>query len=125
MVYIINMILSTIWGMGLTIGVTVVLILSMVLIINALFSSKGLQGELGKAIKKIAAGVIFYVLLILTIFALNFEYPLNLTQTELRVYMIFLNTSGSLLLIHGFIKIHKIRKDIKSPLTSPLEKYYK
>lgn len=125
MVYIIIMLLSTIWGMGLTIGVTVVLTLSIILIINALFSSQGLQGELGKAIKKIAAGVIFYVLLILTLFALNFEYPLNLTPTQLRVYMIFLNTSGSLLLTHGFIKIYQMRKDIKSPLTSPLEQYYK
>lgn len=118
------MLLSTIWGLGITIGVTIVLVLSMILIVNALFSSRGLQGELGKAIKKIAAGVVFYVLLILTLFALNFEYPLNLTPTQLRVYMIFLNTTGSLLLTHGFFKIFQLRKEIQIP-GSPLAQYYK
>lgn len=122
------MLLSTLWGLGITIGVTTVMVLSLLVIVNALVSSKNLEGELGKAVQKIAAGVVFYLLLILTLFALNFNYPLNLTQTQLQVYMIFLNTTGSLLLTHGFIKLFAMRKQLKSPKLLPMQElaqYYK
>ena len=107
------MIISTVWGIVITLGITIVITTSILVIINAILSAKNLGGELGQGLKKIASGTIFYVLLSLTLLAIEFNFPLNLTQTQIRIYFIFVNVSGSLLLTLGFVQIYKVSKKLR------------
>lgn len=110
---VLSTIFSTLWGWIITFGVTIVITTSILVIINAVLSAKNLGGELGKGLKKIASGTIFYVLLILTLLAIEFNVPLSLTQTQIRVYFIFVNVCGSLLLTLGFLQIYRVSKKLR------------
>ncbi|MBI2029714.1 hypothetical protein HYT02_04815 [Candidatus Gottesmanbacteria bacterium] len=112
-IILIYMVLTTLWGLTITTGVTIVITSSIIVIFNAILSAKNLGGELGKGLKKIAAGTIFYVLLILTLLAIEFNFPLGMSQTQVRIYFIFVNICGSMLLALGFLQIYTVSKKLR------------
>lgn len=103
---------TTLWSTLLTILIYLEIICSILVIVNAIISAKTLGGELGKGLKKIAAGTIFYVMLFLTLLALETDVQLALSPELTRIYFIFVNIAGSALLISGFLQIRRVSKKL-------------
>jgi len=104
-----NLLIST----PLKFSVLLVLIPSLLVIVNAILSAKELGGELGKGLKKVAAGTICYVTLYGTIIIkelLPFE---TMTDSQARFFFVFVNLFASVLLITGFYQMYKISKKLR------------
>lgn len=91
----------------------VVFITSFVVIINAIISAKALGGELGEGLKKIAAGTIFHIILILTFLALEQNNRGLLTGEQVKLFFLFTGVSGSTFLILGYLQIYRVSKRFK------------
>ncbi len=101
------------WTMLLKVSVVFIFGSSVMVIVNAILSAKTLGGELGKGLKKIAAGTITYVLLFLTILVIENRGLNLLTEDTARLYFMLINIFGSLLLISGYIQIYRISKRLR------------
>lgn len=101
------------WAILLKVAVVFIFGSSVLVVVNAILSAKTLGGELGKGLKKIAAGTITYVLLFLTILLLENQNLDLLTEDKSRLYFMAINVFGSLLLISGYIQIYKISKRLR------------
>ena len=95
----------------LTIGV--IFICNILVVVNALLSAASLGGELGKGIKKIAAGSIFHVIFFITFLSVEHGNTGLFTEEEIRVYFILANLLGSLLLLAGYYQIYRVSKKLK------------
>ncbi len=91
----------------------IVFISSLIVIFNAILSSKTLGGELGKGLKKITAGIIFHTILILTFLALEQNNRGLLTDDQIRMFFLFAGLSGSAFLFFGYLQIYKISRKLK------------
>ncbi|MDO8497762.1 MAG: hypothetical protein Q7S61_04420 [bacterium] len=86
---------------------------SFVVIVNAVLSAKALGGELGKGLKKIAAGTIAHIVLITTFFLLEKGSQGLLTEEQIRLFFMSTGLFGSILLLVGYLQIYKISKRLK------------
>lgn len=107
------MVLPTVWPGGLKIFLAVIFISGLTVIINAILSAKTLGGELGKGLKKIAAGTIIYVVLFLTILFMEKNTDIFMTEEQARIYFMGINLFGSVLLISGYIQIYRVNRKFK------------
>jgi len=105
--------LPTIWPDGLKTFLVVIFISGMTVIINAILSAKTLGGELGKGLKKIAAGTIIYVILFLTILFMEKSTDFFMTEEQARAYFMGINLFGSILLISGYVQIYRVSRKLK------------
>ncbi len=90
-----------------------IFITSILVIVNAILSAKALGGELGKGLKKIAAGTIFHIILIVTFLSLERGGYGILTPEQIYMFFIITGLAGSILLIMGYLQIYKISKRLK------------
>lgn len=82
-------------------------------VIYAILSSKTVGGKLGQGLKKVAAGAIFHIFLLITLLILEGKQTTVISINDLRLFFIATNIFGSILLILGFIQIYKIGKELK------------
>lgn len=91
----------------------IVFVINALVIVNAIMSAKTLGGELGKGLKKIAAGTTFHVILIITLIALESGSRGSLSDNQVSLFFMFSGLFGSSLLILGYLQIYKISKKLK------------
>lgn len=90
-----------------------ILIPSFFVLLSAIISAKSLGGELGTGLKKIAAGTVSYVILYLTIIAKEYFQYETMSESNLRLFFLFVNIFGSGMLISGFYQIYRVSKRLR------------
>ncbi|MEN9327640.1 MAG: hypothetical protein RI947_448 [Candidatus Parcubacteria bacterium] len=90
-----------------------IFISSVVVIVNAILSAKALGGELGRGLKKIAAGTIAHIILIFTFFTLEKGSEGILTEEQVRLFFMITGIFGSILLMLGYFQMYRISKKLK------------
>lgn len=105
--------LPVLWPAGLKSLLIIIFISGLTVIVNAILSAKTLGGELGMGLKKIAAGTIIYVILFLTIIAIERSSDIFLSEEQARIYFMAINLFGSILLITGYVQIYRISRKLK------------
>lgn len=107
------MFVQELWTGGLKLSILIVFIPSLLVIFNAVLSAKTLGGELGKGLKKIAAGTICYVMILLSVVT-NEHGPAGILNDEqMKIYFMSGNVIGSILLMFGFLQIYRVSKKLK------------
>ena len=86
---------------------------SLLVIINAILSSKALGGTLGQGMRKIAVGTIFHTIIIATYFLLEQGNRGLLNDDQVKLFFITFGLLGSTFLILGYSQIYKIAKKLK------------
>ncbi|OGK16919.1 hypothetical protein A3H80_02630 [Candidatus Roizmanbacteria bacterium RIFCSPLOWO2_02_FULL_37_19] len=82
-------------------------------VVYAILSSKSVGGKLGQGLKKVAAGAIFHILLLIILLIIELKQSTVIPVEDLRIFFIGTNIFGSVLLILGFIQIYRIGKELK------------
>lgn len=86
---------------------------SLLVIINAILSSKAMGGTLGQGMRKVAVGTIFHTIIIATYFLLEQGNRGLLNDNQIKLFFITFGLLGSTLLIMGYSQIYRIAKRLK------------
>lgn len=90
-----------------------IFVVSIILIVNAILSAKALGGELGRGLKKVAAGTVFHIILIITFLALERGGYGILNPDQIRLFFMITGILGSVLQAMGYLQIYRISKRLK------------
>lgn len=102
-----------IYDLLLKISFLMVAVSSLLVIVNAIVSSKQLGGSLGKGLKKITIGIIAYTILISTYFLLSTGNKGLLNDDQIRAFFTFVGLFGSFFIIKGYLQIYRVAKRLK------------